>query len=49
MDEQSTARAGTEVFTGTLYRVRKGHGIKLTRTPHTVRSAILPGSRSPWP
>ena len=46
MDEQSTAAASTTVFTGTLYRVRKGHGIKLTETPprgpirHPARVAI---------
>ena len=46
MDEQRTAPAGTTVFTGTLYRIRKGHGIKLTETPprgpirHPARVAI---------
>ena len=46
MDEQTTAPAGTTVFTGTLYRTRKGHGIRLTQTPprgpirHPARVAI---------
>jgi hypothetical protein len=46
MDEQSTEPAGTTVFTGTLYRTRQGHGIKLTQTPprgpirHPARVAI---------